>query len=427
MKKIAVIFFGLFTPIAIAATLSPTEIKIRDAVIKQKPAQILFLKKIVNINSGTNNIKGVRRVGMLMQHELQQLGFKTRWVSEPKALHRAPTLIAEREGHQGKRLLLIGHLDTVFADGKNQHLIMKKNSAKGPGITDDKGGLVVLLYSLKALKAAGALNNTSITIVLTGDEEDSGKPTSLSRKPLIEAAKNKDVALDFEPAITLETITIARRGISNWTLSVQGNESHSAAIFQKDVGDGAIFEMARVLTTMRLQLEGQKYLSFNPGMVLGGTKVEEDIKTSRGTAFGKQNVVAKVAVAKGDVRFIDAEQRDLFKKQMQDIAKQSLPGTKSQITFEDGIPAMPPTENNEKLLEQYSAVSVDLGMASVKAFDPALRGAGDISYVAAIVPANLSGLGPIGFGTHSVSETLELHSLSEQTERAAILIHRLTQ
>ncbi|RDI42540.1 M20/M25/M40 family metallo-hydrolase [Aquicella lusitana] len=417
-----------FTQTAVAAgPLSPVEEKMKNYIGEHKQSQIILLKKLVNINSGTMNIRGVHRVGGVVRAQLSQLGFETYWVEEPASMHRAGTLVAERRGNKGKRVLLIAHLDTVFPPtSKFKRFEMHKHSAKGPGVIDNKGGVVVILYALKALNAAHVLKDTTITVVLTGDEEDSGKPTSISRQPLIKVARRSDVALDFEPAISLETATIARRGISDWTVETAGNQSHSATIFQENVGAGAIFELTRILNAMREQLQNEKYLSFNPGIVLGGTHITYNKKTYDGTAFGKQNVVAQIAQADGDFRFIDETQKNLIKAKMAEIVEQHLPYTKAKISFQDGIPAMAPTENNRKLLEQYSEASLALGQGAIKPLDPGMRGAGDISHIAQIVPANLAGLGPAGWGAHSNAETVEIDSLPVQTQRAAILIYRLT-
>lgn len=416
----------LLSTIAIAGAISPSD-QIKKCVAAQQQDEIKLLSKLVNINSGTTNIAGVKRVGEIVRAEFKQLGFSTRWVELPKEMHRAPTLIAERKGKQGKRLLLIAHLDTVYEGTSAAIFTQHKKSAKGPGTADDKGGVVVIIYALKALQAIHALDDTSITVVLTGDEEDAGKPTAISRKPLIEVAKQSDVALDFEPSITLQTASIGRRGISSWVIESHGNESHSAAIFQKDVGEGAIFELARILQMMRTQLQGEKNLTFNPGIILGGTKINYDRKQTKGDVFGKDNVVAKIATVAGDLRFLSDAQRHRAEEKIKAIVKHSLPGTRASVSFHDGIPAMTPTAANQTLLNQYSAASVDLGYGIVKTFDPGQRGAGDISHVAAIVPANLAGLGPIGFSTHSVLEGVELDSFSTQTARAALLIYRLTR
>ncbi len=418
--------FIFSTNLCWADHLSTIEKKIINDISATQAQQITFLAKLVNINSGTTNISGVKQVGNAVAVELKQLGFSIRWIAEPSSMHRAPTLIATRLGNQGKRILLIGHLDTVFpADTSFKSFRLKKNTAQGPGVLDDKGGLAVMLYALKALHGNNALDNKSITVVLTGDEEDSGKPAIISRKPLIDAAAHQEIALDFEPAITLDTITIARRGISTWTIKSQGSESHSATIFQDGVGSGAIFEIARILDVMRLRFMNEKYLSFNPGIILGGNQVDYDAKATKGSVFGKQNIVAKVALASGDVRFITVAQKEAFQANLTALVGHHLGATKSIVTFDDGMPPMPPTKNNMLLLEAYHRVSQDLGMGKVVAFPPGLRGAGDISYVSNIVPFNLSGLGPIGYGTHSVLETVELNSFPIQTKRAALLIYRL--
>lgn len=422
---ISLMLILISTQVVFADALSPVEKQIRDNVISQQQLQLQLLEKLTNINSGTTNPKGVQQIGELLRPEFEKLGFKTYWINEPKSMHHAGTLFAVKSG-KGKKILLIGHLDTVFApESEFQKYILRKNSAKGPGVLDDKGGVIVLLFALKALQSAHALDNANITVALTGDEEESGKPTAISRKPLIDVAKTSAIALDFECAITLDTATIARRGIASWMITTHGNEAHSATIFQKDVGDGAIFEMARILNTMHRQMEGKQYVTFNPGTIIGGTTINYDNKTAQGNAFGKTNVVSKIAAANGDYRFLTAKQKKDFEDQLTFIVKQNLPGTKSEVAFQEGIPAMSPTEGNVKLLNLYSAVSDDLGQGKIVALEPGLRGAGDISHVAAFVPQNLGGLGPIGLGSHSVAETIELNSLPIQTQRAALLIYRL--
>ena len=263
--------------------------------------------------------------------------------------------------------------------------------------------------------------------MLTGDEEDSGKPISISRKALLSAAKEADLALDFEPALEMDTATVARRGVSNWVLETKGISSHSAVIFQADVGFGAIFEMSRILDTLRSKLSTEKYLSFNPGLIIGGTQAELSDNTHEAKGYGKDNVIAQTALARGDLRFISAEQKESTKEFVTNIVNQHLPGTDAQISFIDAMPAMPPTPENYALLEQYSKVSEDLGFGIVDALDPAARGAGDISHVASVVPACLAGLGPMGSGMHTEKETIDLNSLSINTQRAALLIYRLTR
>ncbi|MEO8400647.1 MAG: M20/M25/M40 family metallo-hydrolase [Gammaproteobacteria bacterium] len=422
------LMFTLITENCMANSLSTIETQIKHFASTQQVEQLSLLEKIVNINSGTNNISGVVQVGEILNQKFKQLGFETQWIEEPKSLQRAGTLIAYHKGTTGKRVLLIGHLDTVFPKASTfQQFIRHVNTASGPGVVDMKGGDVVILFALKALQAAHALDNANITVILTGDEEDSGKPTSISRAPLIKLAKENDVALDFEMAFNLGTATIARRGIEMWTLETSGIQAHSSEIFKKRAGDGAIYELARILNSLRSTLSTEKYLSINPGLVLGGTSIDYDLKNSHGSTTGKANVIAERAMVHGDLRFLTLAQKKQAEIRIQKIVKKHLAGTLAKISFLNGIPPMMPTKNNYDLLKKLSEVSQAMGYGAVKPLDPGARGAGDISFVANIVPANLAGLGPVGYGAHSTHEKLELDSLPICTQRAAILIYRLTR
>ncbi len=420
------LFISLITPIAKAANESIAD-QISRYITTQQPAQLALLENLVNINSGTTNMASIHQIGELLRPQFEALGFKVRWIEEPSTMQRAGTLIAEHPGRSKKRLLLIGHLDTVFpATSSFQNFKREGNIATGPGVIDDKGGDVVILYALKALQAVSALQDANITVVLTGDEEDSGKPTSISRKPLIEAAKNSDIALDFESGITLDTATIARRGISHWLLTTEGNEAHSSQIFQKKAGFGAIYEAARILNTMRTQLASEKYLSFSPGLILGGTTLTYDKNNSQGMALGKGNVIAKATLVKGDLRFLTEAQKTNAEKKITAIVDAHLPGTTATIAFQEGIPAMQPTAANLELLKKYSQASTQLGYGTVSQLDPGSRGAGDISHVASMVSASLAGLGPVGTGAHSKKETMDIQSLPIQTKRVALFLYWLT-
>lgn len=341
-------------------------------------------------------------------------------------MQRAGTLVAEHLGTKGKRILIIGHLDTVFAkESLFQKFEHHGDKVTGPGVIDDKGGDVVILYALKSLQNANVLGDMNITIVLTGDEEDSGKPASISREPLFKAAQHSDVALGFEWATLPNTVTIARRGVAHWQINTQGNGSHSMGIFKKPAGYGAIFELTCILDTMRNQLGAEKDLSFSPGLILGGTNVNYNTDKFGGEAFGKDNRIAKTAMATGDLRFISPQQEISANENIAKIVNQHLSGTTGTVSFQEGIPSMPPTANNIELLKKYSAISISLGYGPVSPLDPGLRGAADISHIAAITQANLDGLGPVGTGAHSEKETLDIKSLPIQTQKAAILMYRL--
>jgi glutamate carboxypeptidase len=409
-----------------AQKLSVSEQKVTTYVKGHTEEALQLLEKVVNINSGTMNLEGVRQVGAIFNTELESLGFTTRWIQMPDSMQRAGHLFAERKGKKGKRVLLIGHLDTVFEkDSPFQKFQRQDSMLKGPGVNDMKGGDVVILYALKALHSAGLLNDTQVIVALTGDEENTGKPLSISRKDLIEAAKRSDAALAFETATGFGEATVARRGSSNWRLEVTGTQAHSAGIFSERVGDGAIYEAARILNAFHNQLKGEKYLTFNPGVILGGTEVAYTEANAGGTATGKSNIVAKTAIVTGDLRFISEEQKEKARQKMRQIVAGCLPGTTAKITFQDSYPAMPPTPSNQALLQILNQVSLDMGQGPVKPYDPGARGAGDISFVAPYV-SGLDGLGTMGTGAHSPGETMNPKTFQALIQRSALLIYRLT-
>jgi glutamate carboxypeptidase len=415
------------TPAPIARTLSAEERHIVAHARERAEEAVAFLERVVNINSGTQNLSGIRSVGEIFRKELTALGFETRWIPMPDSLNRAGHLFAEHNGDRGRRIILIGHLDTVFEpDSPFQRFVRDGERATGPGVIDMKGGDAVMVYALKALHDTGALEGSRIIVALIGDEERIGKPISVSRVDLIEAAKRSDVALGFEPAYRgIETATVARRGSSRWTLTVRGTRGHSSQIFA-EFGSGAIFETARILDDFHDELRGEEHLTFSPGLILGGTEVEYQPEESRGSAFGKANVIPQSAKVNGDLRFIHEDQKELARNRMREIVARNLPGTSAEITFRDSYPAMPPTAGNHTLLVELDAIQRALGYGPVEALDPGLRGAADISFAAPYTDA-LDGIGPAGSGSHGLEETIDLTTFPIAVERAALLIYRLTR
>ncbi|RKN79738.1 M20/M25/M40 family metallo-hydrolase [Ulvibacterium marinum] len=406
--------------------LKRPERKIVASVESNNSAAIDFLEKVVNINSGTLNLEGVQKVGEVFQNEFDALGFKTTWISMPDEMNRAGHLFAETSGNKGKKLLLIGHLDTVFEEDSPFQLFKMVNDsiAHAPGGNDMKGGNIIVLYALKALQENGLLNDAQIIVAFTGDEESTGKPLEISRKDLIEAAKRSDIALGFETSTGFNFATVARRGASGWELKATGKRAHSSGVFSERTGAGAIFEMSRILNGFYKEVKGEQYLTFNPGVLLGGTFIDYDIKTGKGEAFGKTNVVPQTALVRGGLRFMSEEQKERARNKMREIVADHLPKTAAEISFTDSYPAMEPTEGNQKLLQQLNQVSLDLGQGEVLAYDPGKRGAADTSFVAEYVDC-LDGLGTMGSGAHTPEETVNLNTIEALTKRTAILIHRL--
>ncbi|MET0321701.1 MAG: M20/M25/M40 family metallo-hydrolase [Duganella sp.] len=418
-----------------AAALSPTEQAIVAQARANAPQALQLLERSVNINSGTMNLDGVRAVGRLYRYELEQLGFATRWIDMPPAMGRAGHLIATRDGNQGsgakgKRLLLRGHLDTVFEPGSQVPLWQRDGDrVRGQGVNDMKGGDVVIIEALRALQRAGALDGAAITVLLTGDEEDAGEPIAVSRADMVAAARRSDIALAFEGTVRnqegRDTGTIGRRSSSSWELEVKGKQGHSSGIFSENAGYGAVYETARILDGFRQQVI-EPDLTFSAGMMVGGTDVAVAPGGIEGTASGKTNVIAKSASVRGDLRYLSFEQRDRAHAKMRAIVAQNLPGTSASIVFHDAYPPMSPTAGNVALLKVYSQASSDAGLGEIPALPPGQRGAGDIQFIAPMLDS-LDGLGVAGNGAHSPDEDLEIASVERATIRTALLIYRLTR
>ena len=419
-----------FAVAANAEALDATERRIVEWVDAHADAAIDLLEETVNIGSGTMNHEGVRAVGRVMARELDDIGLETRWIDMPPEVNRAGHLFGRHDGQRGPKVLLIGHLDTVFeADDAFQSFVREGNIARGPGVDDMKSGNVIIVYALRALKAAGVLDDLSVVVAYTGDEEKSGAPLEISRGDLIEAGQWADIALGFEAAVNYDGqdwATVARRSSSSWTLTVTGRQAHSSGIFGDDVGAGAIFEAARILNGFYDEVRGEEYLTFNAGTIQGGTDVEYDPQQNRGRTFGKTNVVPKQVVVHGGMRTISADQLERAREAMRRIVADNLPHTEAVITFEDRYPPMSPTEGNRRLMTVLSDVNVALGRGPMPALDPSRRGAADISFVAPYTDA-LAGLGALGDGGHTPNESLELDSMPLAIKRAALLLYRLSR
>ncbi len=429
MKKFTLLLVLSLTPILTFAQqkLSKDEQKLLELIDKNYQETLALLEEVININSGSLNKEGVREVGRIFEREFQKIGFQTEWVEVPAEVNRAGHFVASRKGTKGKKLFLIGHLDTVFEKDMpfTPFTYLNDSIATGQGANDMKGGDVLVLASLKALYQLGLLDDRTITVYFNGDEESSGN-AELSRKDFIERAKQHDIALGYETAQGFSTATVARRGAGGWTLKTGGRQSHSSGVFGQNAGYGAIYEAARILTEFQETLAGEKYLTFNPGQFIGGSDVTLDSISGTGTSLGKVNIVAREAIVTGDLRFLGEAQKEASRVKMREIVSKNLNQTNAEITFYDYIPSMEPTEGNYALAEILSQVSQDMGFGVVKPGDPGSRGAGDISFVAEFMDC-LDGLGASGTGAHAPGETINMKQFPDLIKRNTILLYRLTR
>ena len=314
--------------------LSAEEKKLVERIEKNYQETQALLEEVININSGSLNLEGVREVGRVFEREFQKIGFQTEWVDVPAEVRRAGHFVATRTGTKGKKLFLIGHLDTVFEKDMpfTPFTWLNDSTATGQGANDMKGGDVLVLASLKALHELGYLKDRTITVYFNGDEESTGNGT-LSRQDFIARAKEHDIALAYETAQGFGGATIARRGASGWTLKTTGKQGHSSGVFGQNAGFGAIYEAARILNEFREALAGEKYLTFNPGQIVGGSDVNINSSTGAGSSLGKTNIVAREAIVTGDLRFLGEAQKEAARVKMREIVAKNLHLTDAEITF----------------------------------------------------------------------------------------------
>ena len=411
---------------AAAAGLSPLERKLVASVDRHLPQSLALLERAVNVNSGTLNLPGVRQVGDLFAGELARLGFKTRW-ADGTTWGRAGHLIAEH-GSRGPKVVLVGHLDTVFeADSPFQRFErLDDSTATGPGVIDMKGGDVVMLLALEALRDAGALDRLQVVVVMTGDEEKNGLPLSAARADLLAAADGAQAAIGFEDGDGNPAhVVVSRRGNFGWQLRVRGRPAHSSQVWSSEVGSGAIYEAAQLLEQFQDSLGHEPYLTINPGLILGGTTISQDPSDGRGTAFGKGNVVAESTLVTGDLRALTTEQAERAKQTMHRLADHPPPHTWADIQFEEGYPPLAPAEGNLRLLALMSTASADLGLGPLEPVDPAHAGAADVSFLGGRVPMVIDAMGLKGSGGHTPEEKARLRTLPWQAKRTAVLLARL--
>lgn len=413
---------------ASASGLSGAERRMVSAIEADEERQLALLEELVGVNSGTMNLPGVEAVARRVSREFEDLGFQVRWAPMAET-GRAGHLIATHKGSGGgRRMLLIGHLDTVFEpDSPFKGYVRSGDTVTGPGVNDMKGGIVIMVGALRAMKAAGTLKRADITVVLTGDEERVGRPVEVSRRDLVEAARNADVALDFEGLATEDGAdmgSIARRSSNTWTVKVKARPGHSSGVFSDAAGYGAIYELARILDTFRRDLR-EPNATYSVGLVLGGSDAALGREATGGKASGKGNIIPGEALAVGDLRTLSNAQTDRIKARMEAIVRDSLPGAQSTLEFTEGYPAMPPTDGSRRLLAELNAVNSALGYPTMKELDPLKRGAGDIAFVSHMLDG-LVGLGAGGQGAHAPGETLDIPAMRRQTRRAALLMSRLS-
>jgi glutamate carboxypeptidase len=415
---LAVALFGALSGVA-RAELDGDEAAIRDSIYARRGTMVETLSGYVDRNTGTWNTEGLTSFASTLAEELEALDFEVE--IEPGATLDLPGRPGARTGPRvfahrpqrlriapGPKVLLVGHMDTVFEPTSPfQRLEVDAASpdhATGPGVIDMKGGLVVLLEALRALRDSGDLNRTAFTVLLDSDEEIGSLG---SRARLEELAREVDYGFVFEPARKSGALVSSRRGLGQFHLDVRGVAAHAGGAHEK--GRNAIRELAEKVVRIEQLTDYARGLTVNVGTFNGGTK---------------RNIVPDHAEAWIDVRYDDVALGNEARLKIEEIAETTyVDGTSTTVWGVFHRPPKPETEAVRSLLTLYGRAAEDLGLQ----FPPPEHAGGgtDGSLMGAQGLATLDSMGPVGGGAHTEEEFILLSSLQERAAAAAVFLHRL--
>ena len=366
--------------------------------------QIEFLARLVNHDSGTDDVMDVNRVGAILAERLERLGFTLRRVASERFCDH---LVGDKPGAGPKRFLFVGHYDTVFPSGtakQRPFRIDAEGRAWGPGVYDMKGGLAVLLYALRAHAEARTRtwSETNVSVVFNADEERLS-PTS---RPVIEAeAKRAHSVGILEPARPGGEYVMARKGAGTFFLEVKGKASHAG--LQPELGASAIADLAHKIAALHGLNDFARGTTVNIGTVRGGER---------------PNVVADRAFTEIDLRAWSMAEADAAIAAMRKICEPAhVPGTTARFWGQLSFPPWPKgLPGTERLVEIMRAVGRDLGV-EVRAIETG--GGSDGNHTSAIAPT-LDGMGPKGSRAHSEEEFVEIATLLERSKMLALFLDR---
>ena len=384
---------GLLAGMAVAAAVPALHAEPQKAVYDQSAAYkdeaLKLLERLVNIDSGSANTAGLERVRTVVVEELQKLGGKIE--TFPATPHPGTNVTATFEGAGTRKILLMAHMDTVFADGvaKAKPYYVKDGRAYGPGVMDNKGGIVAGLYAIKILKALNFKDYGRITFLLdTNEEVGSLDTTALIRR----VAKEHDVVLNLEPGRPADGLVVWRKGSATALIEVKGKAAH-AGVAPQD-GRNAATELAHQVLQLGKLGDAEKLTTVNFTVL---------------TANGATNVIPDNASAKGDVRAVTREEFDRVERDLARISQNKLiADTQVKTTLSRGLPPMPRTPESDALVKTAESIYAELGK---KLTIEGSGGAADASLAADVGVPTLDGFGIVGGGIHTPDEYAEVESV----------------
>ncbi|MFE5023928.1 M20 family metallopeptidase [Streptomyces sp. NPDC056656] len=367
------------------------------------------LAELVAIDSGSYSSDGVNRVADLVRARLERLGFSAERVPLPPAHgHRiADVLIGRKEGRLavadgGRRLLLAAHMDTVFDDGAaaERPFSLSGSLAHGPGVSDDKGGLVAGLAALEILARARVEDYAELVFLATPDEEI-GSPAS--RPVTRRAAEGAHYALALECARENGDLVIARKGVADFRLTVTGRAAHAG--IEPERGANAALAAAHLVIAIQALNGRWEGVTLNVGVVRAGSRF---------------NIVCPDAELLVEIRSAtDSGMREATAAIQEATARPVVPGTRVTVEELESCPPMEDTDASRRMLDRAKGIGVRLGLHFGAT---ATGGVGDANTIAGTGVPTLDGLGPVGGADHTPEEWLDVGSVPARVALLASLI-----
>jgi glutamate carboxypeptidase len=356
-----------------------------------KDEALKLLERLVNIDSGSGYEPGLTQVRDITIDELKKLG-ATIEIIPNTAPDKSSHVVATLKGTGKAKILLMAHMDTVFKEGSAaaRPFRIKDGRAYGPGVMDDKGGIVVGLYALKVLKNLNFTDYAQITFLLDASEETG----STAATELIQnVAKQHDVTLNLEPGRPADGLVVWRKGSATAVVEVKGKASHAGVA--PELGRNAAMEAAHQILQLGKLGDAEKKTTINFTVLNAGDRV---------------NVIPDQATAKADVRAAVPEEFDRIEKDLARVSADKLiPETEVTTHLLRGLPPMPQTPESDKLVAMAQGIYGEIGKTLTI---EGSGGAADASLSAGVGVPTLDGFGIVGGNIHTPEEYAEVDSVS---------------
>lgn len=378
--------------------------EIFQLIDRAKPAMMETWKSLVNRDCGSGNKAGVDSVGQDIRHFLEPLGFKVRFHEYEKA---GNMLVAEYGDMTKPFVILTGHMDTVFADGtaSARPFAVKDGKVTGPGVLDMKGGVTVMLYTVKTLLENG-WNRYPLKIILAGDEEV-GHGWSDGAKDYVEESKGALMAFNYETGFIDNGIVLERKGCAQYRFDFHGVGAHAGN--NPEDGRSAVKELCHKALDMEALTDFEEGTTVNVGVIAGGTV---------------PNAIPEDAWCRVDVRFRTMAGMERVEKAFREIADRVyIDGVKTSCRCEIKVGAMERLASSEELFEKAQKIAGEAGLPEMKAI--AVGGGSDSAYTTAAGVPTLCAMGVKGQFNHTVREWAEESSLTERAKLSAVLLMKL--